>query len=113
MSQAEDILGIDDNHLETVNVPEWKRDISIRNMSGTERDEWENSILVNGKVSHENLRAKLLVKTLCDEHGNRLFSDQQAPALGQKNAAVLDRLFDISKRVNGIGVAEINELKKT
>ena len=49
-----------------------------------------------------NARAKLVVRALVDENGDRLFKDQDAGALGAKSGAVLDRLFDIVAEMSGI-----------
>src|SRR5213075_2335705 len=84
-----------------VNVPEWGGDVYVRTMYGTERDAWEFAILgQDGKVSPENFRAHLLVRTLADEQGNRLFADADAAALSAKAGPTLARLYDISRTLN-------------
>ena len=40
-----------------------------------------------------NFRAKLAALIVVDESGSRVFSDEDAAALGQKNAKALDRIF--------------------
>ena len=58
----------------------------------------------------QNVRAKLLARCLCDEHGERLFNDAEVEALGAKSAAALDRVFKVAQTLNGIGEKEIEEL---
>src|SRR5688572_32507685 len=86
---------------ERVSVPEWDSDVFVRVMSGHERDGWEQSIIGEDKqVSMTNIRAKLLVRCVCDEAGKRLFSDDDADALGETSAVPLDRLFPVAQRLN-------------
>jgi hypothetical protein len=59
----------------------------------------------------DGMRAKLLVKCLVDEAGERLFTDQDAPALGAKNGAVIDRLYDVAARLSGLSEEEKAELE--
>lgn len=106
------ILGAVDSAAEAVEVPEWKGTVYIRVMSGTERDAFEGSVTKDGKVTVENIRAKLLVKTLSDETGKRLFTDADLAALGAKSGRVLDRLFAEAKRVNGMTKNDVEELVK-
>lgn len=69
---------------EKVDVPEWGGDVYIRVMTGAERNAWDLSTITitgSGKQTKvtpnlKDSRAKLLVLTLCDETGKRLFTDQ-------------------------------------
>lgn len=106
MISKSDILAVQDLKKEAVAVPEWGGDVFIRTMTGLERDQFEQSLSIDGQRRLENLRARLLVKTLVDEHGVRLFDDADAEALGGKSAAALDRCFDVAQRLNGLGPAQ-------
>lgn len=101
-----EILAAQDRPTERVNVPEWGGEVIVRTLSGAERDAYEDETLkTDGKslvVNRKNARARLVARCLCDESGNRLFSDAEAVALGSKSAAVLDRLFGIAQRLNGM-----------
>lgn len=107
------ILSADDLKKEEIDVPEWGGKVCIRTMRGEERDSFEQSIFdgqgtVKDKL--DNVRARLLVLVLVDEAGNRLFTDQDIPALGKKSAGVLDRLFEVAKRLNRISRKDVEEL---
>jgi hypothetical protein len=115
---ADDILGADDVTIEPVKVPEWGgKTVLVRGLSGEERDAWEASIRqirpsLSKKGEQEivlnqtNARAKLLVKCIVNTQGQRVFTDQQAPALGRKNGRALDRLYDVASRLSGLSDEE-------
>lgn len=106
------ILDAPDSKVESFDVPEWGGTTHLRTMTGAERDAFEGSIVTgDGKARNlANIRARLLVKTICDENGQRLFEDADAPKLGAKSAAVLERLFVESQRMNRIGAKDVAEL---
>src|SRR5215510_4834026 len=98
------ILAAVDLKIELVEVPEWGPNaaVYVRNLSGKGRDEFEGSrYKLNGEkieLLHDNTRAALLVRTLCDETGALNFTKHDIEALGQKNAAALDRCFEVAQR---------------
>lgn len=96
-----------------LHVPEWSGDVYIRIMTGTERDAFEAAVLgTDGKVTKDNLRARLLTRTLADETGARLFADGDAAALGGQSAVVLDRLYAEAMSLNGFTKSDVDELAK-
>ena len=101
---------------EKVEVPEWGGQVCVRCMTGTERDAFESEAYsFRGKdlhVNRENFRARLLVRTLADDKGERLFADSDMAALGGKSGRILDRLFTISMRINGLSREDVEELTK-
>ncbi len=110
------ILGAEDLKKELVNVPEWGGDVYVRCMTGTERDSFESeAYAVKGKnveINKDNFRARLLVRVLVDEKGERVFSDQDMGALGGKSAKCLDRLFTVAMRLNGLSKDDVEDLTK-
>ena len=93
------------NHVD-VEVPEWGGTVRIKMMSGKERDEFET--LCQGhykgtKFDTHGLRATLLAFTLVDDAGGKLFDAAGIDALQAKSGAVLDRLFEKARELNGIG----------
>lgn len=103
---ADAILAVDDSVTETVSVPEWKGEVFIKSMTGTERDEFEANLRRGGDLDLRNARAKLLVRVIVNSEGTRKFSDVQASALGKKNAAILNRLYEVAARLCGLGEEE-------
>lgn len=108
------ILSAADLNKELVDVPEWGGSVYVRALSGAERDRFEASIVEQrGKSSRANLaniRAKLAALTVCDEQGEKLFTGADVSALGEKSAAALNRIFDVARRLSGLGEDDVKEL---
>lgn len=110
----EDILEVDDRKYETVPCPEWGGDVRLRSISGTQRDAFEESLIkTNGndrKVNMRNARAKLIILCAVDEDGRALFAADDLNALGRKNAAPLDRLFDVCQKLTGTSDGDLERM---
>jgi hypothetical protein len=108
------ILEADDTRFETVACPEWGGDVRLRSISGAKRDQYEQSLIEergnSRKMNLRNARAKLIVLTACDENGRPLFTSEDLRALGNKNAAPLDRLFDAARRLTGMSDEDVEKL---
>lgn len=112
----ETILAADDLGRELVNVPEWGGDVYVRGLTGKERDQFEASMIdQRGKsqtVNLQNIRAKLAGLSICDETGKRIFTDADLAALAGKSALALNRVFEVSRRLSGLGDDDVKELAK-
>jgi hypothetical protein len=115
----EQIFAALDLPVKDVDVPEWGGHIGLRVMSGTEREEFEGSVLEAKErdESTKEFRAKLVAFCAVDANGERLFSLEHLEALGKKSAVVIDRLADVCLRINAMGkyieVAEKNSAAGT
>jgi len=108
------ILAADDLKKETVEVPEWGGSVTIREFTAAERDLFESEWL-KGKAAGtetDNIRARLVSRTLITDTGERMFSDAEIAILGNKSATALDRLFTVAQRINGMSGAAVDELEK-
>ena len=113
MPLKDQILHAEDRPSKPVEVPEWGCNVVVRTMSGAERDSWEVSVVSSDRqVNRQNIRAKLLVRTLYDDAGARVFTDDDADQLGEKSGDVLERLYDVAAKLNGIRKKDIDELEK-
>ena len=116
MLTRQEILDVSDLDKKVVTVPEWKGDVIVKTMTGTEREAWESTLFETKgnktRTKMENLRAKLLACCLVDEEGKRLFTDKDINSLSGKNARALDRLYDVARELNGIGQEDEDELVK-
>ena len=113
------ILEAEDLGSEVVPVPEWGGSVLVRGLTGRERDMFEASIVrIQGgshkglpvQASLENIRARLVAMCVIDEDGCRLFDDRDVRALGEKSGSVLDRLFDVARRLSGMTEADVNAI---
>lgn len=100
-----------------VNVPLWGGEVYLKYLSGVEFAAWE-AWLQDQKEKADTVspyaRANLVVRCVCDESGARLFTDDDAKALGEAEGggAVLDYLWDLCAPMNGIGRAATEEIAK-
>lgn len=113
---AEEILAIDDIKTESIYIPEWESAVRVRGLSGAQRDEFEMT-LTQGKgksreINMRNFRAKLVARSVVDEHGNRLFSEDQLLALSQKSSGALQRIVEVANRLSGLSDEDVEELTK-
>ena len=112
----ENILTANDIKREEVQVPEWGGVVLVQGLSGRDRDQLEASMIQgkgkDTKVSLDNLRAKVVARSIVDENGNRIFSDADIPALAKKSALALNRVYEVAQRLSGISQEDVDELTK-
>lgn len=112
------ILTAKDLQTEVVEVPEWGGAVTVRTMTGTDRDAYQVSLLQidekTGKRTSDlaNMTAKLLALTVVDDAGNPMFALNEIAAIGAKSAAALDRIFSVAQRLNGLGAKEVEAAAK-
>lgn len=98
----------------SVDVPELGGKVIVKELSGKELDAYQSSLVqMRGKEAvpnTTNLRAKLVVRSLVDEDGKRLLTDQDTNALGDLPGRVLNRLYDVAAELSGISEEESEEL---
>lgn len=113
IEDAKAILDTQDMKFEIVAVPEWGGNVRIRTMSGEERDAFESSIAGEGKkMNTQNIRAKLVMLTVVNAAGDRIFTKEQIEALGKKSAAALNRVYEASAKLSAITKQDVEELAK-
>jgi len=112
---GEELLGESDLTIEYVTTPSGKK-VGVRSMSLGDLDSYDRSMLnINGDKVTRNLddgRAKLLVRTLCDDKGERLLTNDQAVALSKKAAPWLIEAIDIARQLNGLTKGAVADAKK-
>jgi hypothetical protein len=112
----EAILNAPDIQVEDVDVPEWGGKVRVRGLTGAERDAFEQSIMEQRgrdmSLNLRNIRAKLVALSVVDEQNNRIFSDADVKALGQKSAVALQRVFEVAQRLSGLRNEDVEELAK-
>jgi hypothetical protein len=109
----EQILAADDLGLcGPIQVPEWNGEVFIRLMTVGERDAYENDWVLNKEKGVENFRSKFVARVLCDDKGQRLFTDAEIPQLAKKSSRVLSRLWEKAMQHNALTEADVEELAK-
>ncbi len=117
----DEILKVDDLVTDIVEVPEWGDGaaVKVRGLTGVERDEWENSRIdrkakrKKGEAESLNLtnfRASLVVRTVVNDAGERLFTDKDAVLIGRKSAKATGRIFDKAMSLSGITDEDVEEM---
>jgi len=134
MTLREDILNADDRPLIPLEVPEWKKTIHLRAMSGAERDRYmlyletpapapapgaAAAAGTDDAAKEEEpamLRsARLLAMTIVEEDGTRSFDPDSAAdleLLNGRNGAVLDRLVGEVAEINGLTADEVKDAEE-
>ena len=117
----DDIVDSQDKEYQDVDVPEWGGTVRIATMSGEDRDRWELSMMQADDTSERGFklnfdaysRVRLVAMCLVDDNFNRIFvTKEQIERLSQKSGKVMDLLYDVAQRVNGITDEDIDDLEK-
>lgn len=95
--------------------------VFVREMTGHEKDVWEQSMLkkirglkgVEYETSLDDFRAKLAVVTLCDELGNLIFEPKDYVALSKAiRASDIEKIVETAQRINAVTEKDKEEILK-
>ncbi len=107
------ILAADDLPFEDVKVPEWGGTVRVRAITAGERDLFEQSVIADREnMGFRAIRARMASLSIVDAKGDRLFTEEDIEALDGKSAAAMDRVFEVSERLSGLGGDDVKELEK-
>ena len=109
----EQILQKQDLLIESVDVPEWGGRIYVRSLSGTEREEYEKICSDRSRSKNfdmRGLRVKLIVLSVCDKDGKRIFGESDEAKLNKKSAAVIEKVFNAAKKASGLSDQDVKDL---
>ena len=108
------ILSADDLESQTMTIPEWGGEVIIRTMTEADRSKIEASVIQqngsNQSVNMERYKVKIVVASLVDEEGKRLFTQKNIDALRQKSARPINRIVNAAQKLNGISDDDVEEL---
>lgn len=115
----EEIFAAPDLATELVEVPEWGEGagVRVRAFSLAVRDQYlepiagldPDEIKAAGNVMSA---ARLVVFSVVDEAGNRVFDVEDIPRLESKSIPAINRIAMAAKRLNGLGVSEVQAAAK-
>lgn len=112
MLTRDEILARTKLKTEIVTVDEWGGDVVVSEMTGTDRDAWEQSLKKDDAGRIVSPRAKLIVFSLVDESGARLFNDNDTDAVGKLSAASLEKVCSVAMKLNGLLSGDVEEARK-
>jgi hypothetical protein len=103
----EDILKVEDVQTRAVEVPEWGGTVLVRGLDGTNRDDYQASMMQvgpGGQMEPDlgNMTAKLVARAIVDEDGVAMFNALDVGRLGQKSGAALARVYDVAMELSGM-----------
>lgn len=98
--------------------------VYVREMTGREKDIWEQSMLkqkpsgdknnpIRYETTLENFRAKLAVVTVCDENGELLLKPSDVENLNKMmSASNIERIIEVAQKLNAITEKDKDEILK-
>lgn len=96
-------------------IPEVGKKFYIRTLTGQEVDAYRSSLMIgkgqNQTVNQRGMRAKLVVLSLGNADGSRMLTDQDARMVQAWPSKVLERIFDRSRKFNGLTDADTDDEK--
>ncbi len=121
LSRAE-VLAAQDLAPLSVPVPEWGGHVLLRAFTASQRADYDCDTMKRAdafraktgrdpKMSDIPHKSALVAATAVDEAGRRLFSEADLEALAEKNAKVIDRLYDRAMFHNGYLRESLEELE--
>ena len=112
------ILQARDEEIERVEVPEWGGAVFVRSIAASGRGQIEAAAAryKDSKGKDESFArtftVRLVALSLCDERGERLFSDGEISELQKKNGRVISRIAEVSQRLSGFTKQDLEEMEK-
>lgn len=96
--------------VEPVKVPGFNGDVYLREMSGIDRERYEQGI-TSGANEKGHVRAMLVACTLCDESGKLLFGPDSVAEIASWKARVLIPLAEKATELAALSEEDVQELE--
>jgi len=115
MLTKEQILTVSDIKTRTVKIPEWNGCVTIKMLTGLERDQLESiayPVSDKKEAARDNIRALWCVFSIVDENGVRIFTNEDIEKVSLKSSAALDRIFTAALSLNKVSNKDIEEMSK-
>ena len=96
--------------VEPFDIPEWGAGpYCLRVMTGTDR----HTLAQASDKGKHSFSVLLVVRTLCDQDGTRLFKDDEAGTIESFDSVVIDRVANAAAKLNRLLKAEVDEVKNS
>lgn len=101
----------------TIQIDEWGGEVRLKAISGAEREALEDAVYerIGDKLQVKkgaSLLTALLLRSMCDDDGNRLFQDGDIEFIRGIDSVTLNKLFKVAADVNGLSGEEEREIEK-
>ena len=103
MSLAETILATSDLKEEEITIEKWGGDFLVRELTAGQRERFEQLYVEQGSVDVKDLRASFIVDCFFTLEGKKIFDESHIEGLSKKSASIIDQIFDVCRRLSGIG----------
>lgn len=81
-------------------------EVYVRGMSAKELNQWQQEMLQRRKESKADIdshySASIVVRTACNEAGQKLFTDKQLDSISALPAMIIELIADYGSRLSGI-----------
>jgi len=115
----DDIVGAKILGVKEIEVPEWNGSVFIRKWSGKDRAKFlKASTKIQGEDVGANFdtifdnMALVVVISLCDEDGVRLFADEDQEMLAEKDANAIQRIYEAVLVLNALNQTAVQDSAK-
>ena len=102
--------------IKKLHVTELGVDVWFHGMTAGQRSRFEKQFEhTNGTKSKRKLREireRLIIETCCDEHGARVFSEDDVELLSEQPITMVERMVPVAQDVSGFNTDEIDDLVK-
>lgn len=109
------ILQAQDIQVAQVAVPEWGGSVYVRGLTGAERDTFEQRCMDSRKgrqINIKGLKTLLVVMSVVDAEGQKMFAPKDAEALQAKSARPIERIYKAASDLSGLTDDDVEELTK-
>ena len=106
----DDIFKADDLPTKDIDIPEWGGTLTIRTLTGAERDQFESAFVNQDQIDIRGLKARLIQLTVQNGDGQPMFTKADLQKINSKSASVIDRIFQESQRLSGLTKEDVDEL---
>lgn len=110
MLNRDSILAAQDSNYIDVEIPEWGGSVRLKGMSVIDQLKFEK--MVSDKVAHQDMMMHVVLSCCVDEKDHKLFTADDAEALGKKCPSAVLKLFNEALKLNYISDAEVKKNAK-
>ena len=114
MTAREQILAAQDLKKVEVDIPEWGGKFYVRELTGTERGDLERRVseAIKANTLRENYRGLVVIASLVDESGQRIFTFDDLTLVSGKSGKLLERVGKVAESLNKLSDEEVEALAK-